>query len=231
MSEKNNDGTLISVSEKYEVKEAAERAIVYVAVSFQGSNKANVHERCIEVAKEIENQITAMLNKDSGPVTTYAAEQIQTWSTRPWNKDGEILPLVFHSSVTYIVTFSDFVKLASWIDEIAEVEGVNTNRIAWELSEEKRKQLLVDVRQDAVRNAKSKAQDYAQGLGLNISKVVHIGDQGMVKGSIKNNGYEGMAFGQTMARVGGANSDKESIIFKPEAIIVSVVVEGVFWAS
>ena len=167
---------------------------------------------------------------NDGPVSSYTAKQIQVWSRRPWNKDGEVLPLQYHSSITFVVEFNDFIKLASWIDDIAEVEGVSVNRISWDLTKVTREQLLTNSRQAAVQKTMQKAKDYALGLGVNITQVLEIADEGMIKSS-GNSSRGDYALGQTVARRAGTNEDNESIAFKPEPITVSIRIEGKFLAS
>ena len=227
MTNELNNGTIISVSEKFETQQVAQLAKVSVCIAFEGSNKKSVHEKTISIAKEVQGQIEALNN---GPVVSHVAEQVQVWSRRPWNKDGEVLPLQYHSSATFIVEFGDFIKLATWIDELAEVEGISINRITWDLTKETKEQLLTDSRQAAVQKTMQKAKDYALGLGVKVTQVLEIADEGMIKPTA-NSIRTDYALGQSLARNASGTNDKESIAFKPEAITVSIQVEGRFLAA
>ena len=72
-----------------------------------------VYER---VARDLENvkaSISPLAGADDAAVTWWSADQLRTWSNRPWNKDGRQLPLVHHVSVGVKVEFADFTALSA----------------------------------------------------------------------------------------------------------------------
>lgn len=106
---------------------------------------------------------------------------IRTWSNRPWNNEGKQLPLVHHASVGVEVKFRDFAALSRWVGQhVAEIEGFRVAQVKWTLTEKQRATLLADVRTHAVRDAVTRAQHYADALGLGAVAPVAIADAGML---------------------------------------------------
>ncbi len=59
--------------------------------------------------------IKALHHPKRGPVTWYALDQVRMGSHRPWDSDGEQLPLVHSAAVSMAVKFRDFDELARWV--------------------------------------------------------------------------------------------------------------------
>ena len=48
-----------------------------------------VYDRVARDLEAVRASVTPLKTGDHGPVTWWSAEQLRTWSNRPWNKDGE----------------------------------------------------------------------------------------------------------------------------------------------
>ena len=47
-----------------------------------------VYDRVARDLEAVKASVTPLKTGDHGPVTWWSAEQLRTWSNRPWNKDG-----------------------------------------------------------------------------------------------------------------------------------------------
>ena len=175
--------------------------------------------RDLEVVK---SSIGRLDDKENGAVTWWSADQLRTWSNRPWNKDGKQLPLVHHASVDLEVKFRDFSALSRWVGEhVANTEGFRVARVEWALTAKRREALEKDVRARAVLDAVRRAQQYADALGLGQIRPVAIADAGML-GTRPESGPQGALM--RAAAVGGA----PEVELAPEHIEVSAEVDARF---
>ncbi|HYZ68509.1 MAG TPA: SIMPL domain-containing protein, partial [Mycobacterium sp.] len=67
-----------------------------------------VYGRVARDLDAIKASVAPMDDPHNGPVTWWSADQLRTWSRRPWSKDGKQLPLVHHAAVSLEVQFRDF---------------------------------------------------------------------------------------------------------------------------
>ena len=115
----------------------------------------------------VQTSVAELKNGDDAAVTWWSAERLRTWSTRPWNQDGQQLPLVHHASVGIEVKFRDFAALSAWVGEhVTNTGGFHVTNIRWALTVKRRDELIRQVRERAVHDALERAQLYADALGL-----------------------------------------------------------------
>jgi uncharacterized protein len=213
--------TEITVRGSFAAFERPERGTVHATIAYEGPAMEPVYGRVARDLDAVKASI-APLDKDNGPVTWWSADQLRTWSNRPWNKDGKQLPLVHHAGVDFEVKFRDFSAVSRWVGEhVANTEGFRVTRVEWALTEKRREALQQDVRARAVRDAVTRAQEYADALGLGQIRPVAIADAGML-GARPESGPS-PAF-MRAAAVGGA-PDVELV---PEHIEVSAEVDARF---
>jgi uncharacterized protein YggE len=171
--------TEITVRGAYAAFQAPERGTVHATVSYEGPEMEPVYERVARDLEAVKASVVAL--EDAGSITWWSADRLRTWSNRPWNDEGKQLPLVHHGQVSVAVKFRDFAALSRWTGELtADVEGFRTSRIAWALTVKRREKLLKKVRAKAVRDAASRAQQYADALGIGKIRPVAIADAGML---------------------------------------------------
>jgi hypothetical protein len=173
--------TEITVRGSFTAFERPERGTVHATVGYEGAVMEPVYSRVARDLEAVKASIAPLENKDGGPVTWWSADQLRTWSRRPWNQDGKQLPLVHHASVDLEVKFRDFGALSRWVGQhIAEIEGFRVARIEWALTENRRETLDREVRTRAVRDAVTRAQAYADALGLGPIRPAAVADAGML---------------------------------------------------
>ena len=170
----------ITVRGSHHAKAAPERAKVRVRVARDGDDVEQVVGDVARLTEQVRSSLTALHDADAGPVVAWSSERVQTWSSRPWNQDGEQLPLVHHAQIGVDAEFADFTALGRWLSDLATVEGVAVDDVEWTLTDDHRAELLADVRSGAVADARAKAEGYARALGLDRLTVLAVADAGML---------------------------------------------------
>ncbi|WP_319450194.1 MULTISPECIES: SIMPL domain-containing protein [unclassified Mycobacterium] len=174
--------TEITVRGSYAAFQQPERGTAHVSISYEGADMEPVYERVATDLEAVKASVLPLLDGERGPVTWWSAEQLRTWSAHPWNSDGEQLPLVHHASVGVQVKFLDFQALSRWVGQhVADTEGFRLARVEWALTVKRRDELAKEVRTRAVHDAVTRAQQYADALGLGTVVPVAIADVGMFK--------------------------------------------------
>ena len=216
--------TEITVRGSYSAFQPPERGTVHATIAFEGPAMEPVYDRVARDLESVKASIIPMKSEDQGAVTWWSAEQLRTWSNRPWNKDGKQLPLLHHASVAVEVKFRDFAALSRWVGEhTANTEGFRVSSVQWALTVNRREALLKEVRTRAVQDAVRRAQQYADALGLGEIRPVAIADAGMLGANLNPEGGHGAAFLRATAAGGGA--DVELV---PEHIEVAAAVDARF---
>ena len=217
--------TEITVRGTFNAFQAPERGTVNATIAFEGPAMEPVYDRVARDLEAVKVSITPLKNGDDGPVTWWSAEQLRTWSNRPWNKEGMQLPVVHHASVGIQVKFRDFPALSRWVGQhVANTEGFRVSHIEWALTSKRRTELLRQVRTRAVEDAVIRAQQYADALGLGKIRPVAIADAGMLGASLRPDGGGGPAVMRSAAVMGAA----PDIELLPQGIEISAAVDARF---
>ena len=220
--------TDITVRGSFSAFRSPERATVHATISYEGPAMEPVYERVARDLEAVKATIAPLADPD-GAVTSWSAEQLRTWSNRPWNKDGRQLPLVHHVSVGVTVEFGDFTALSAWVGgHVASTEGFRVTNVEWTLTRAHREDLVLEVRNGAVQDAVTRAQQYADALGLGVIRPVAVADAGMLAGTSSSTGGPGGPQLRAMAGIGGAAPEVELM---PQDIEVSVQVDARFVAG
>jgi uncharacterized protein len=217
--------TEITVRGTFSTFQAPERATVHATIAFEGPSMQPVYDRVAGDLESLKATVIPLKTGDHGPVTWWSAQQLRTWSNRPWNSDGVQLPLVHHASVGLEVKFRDFASLSRWVgNHVANTEGFRVSRIEWALTSKRRRELQRQVRTRAVEDAVVKAREYAEALGLGEIRPIAIADAGMLGSNLRPES----GAGPTYMRVGASPGDAADIELIPEHIEVSAAVDARF---
>ena len=202
----------------------AERATVTVSISFDGPHRNPVFASATEALDAVRETVTPLYDAQRGPITHWSADTVRVWSERPWNTEGKQLDPVHHAALDLTAKFKDFEALATWIEQVVVIDGVNVSGIAWSLTEASHTSATTEVRSRAVKDAVAKASVYAQSIGLGSVTATAIADPGML-----GDGPSGppMAMDRMMAKFSDGGSSLE---LKPEQIEVSASVDARFVA-
>jgi hypothetical protein len=215
--------TEITVRGAFSAFRPAERGTVHTTVAYEGPEMEPVYDRVATDLAVLKSSIVALEERDA--ITWWSADQLRTWSNRPWNDEGKQLPLVHHAAVGVEVKFRDFAALSQWVGQhVAAMEGFGVSRVLWALTAKQRETLLADVRTRAVRDAVTRAQQYADALDLGTIAPVAIADAGML--NTRPDGESQAAFLRAAAPGGGPVAE-----LVPKHIEVSATVDARFVAG
>jgi hypothetical protein len=220
--------TEITVRGSFSAFQQPERGTVHASIGYEGPEMQWVYDRVARDLESVKESVVRLQDGDRGAVTWWSAQQLRTWSTRPWNDDGVQLPLVHHATVSVDVKFRDFVALSQWVGEhVSDTEGFSLSYVNWALTERSRDELVKDVRTKAVQDAATRAQLYADALGLGAVSPVAIADAGMLGAQALSDGG-GIGYLQAAGAPPGGGPDVELV---PEDITVSATIDGRFVAG
>ena len=219
--------TIITVQGRFSSFSPPERATVRLSVGFEGADRESVFSETVAVSSTVRSLVSALHSPAEGPITWWSSENIQVWSTRPWNQDGAQLPSVFHSRVAFSVKFSDFAAMASWIERVAVLDGLTVGDISWALTEARKTAVIAEVRSRAVKDAVAKASVYAQSIGLGSVRALALADPGMLGDRVGASDDGGIHPMSQMMATGAA----PELSLTPEDIQVDAVVDARFVAS
>ena len=218
--------TIITVQGEYELTHPAERGIVRLTVGYEGEQRDEALALTTQRHSSLVAELRELHNPQSGPVTSWASDQLRVWGDRPWNQDGRRLAPVYHAEVGIEATFSEPTALSDWLSVVSMLDGVAIQGVTWTLTEAKRQSITPEARRRAVENAVAKATVYATSLGLSGVRPLALSDPGMLG--------DGPAPGQPVplaARAMSTDFGGATLALKPEDITVAVQVHARVAAS
>jgi uncharacterized protein len=216
---------LIKVRGSHTVEVPPERGVVSAEVRFDGASPEPVMERLQRGLHGVRAELERL--EQEGAIERFFVQRVRTSAERPWHRDGKRLPLVHRASVGLAVEFIDFTALATWVGRTAGDEGLRVHHVSWQLTKDSRLKVERDVRQEAVRQAKVRAQDYADALDLGPVAVRSINDVGVSREET----YALAAMARQAvpeAEFADAAAAAPDLAFDPEDISVFAEVEAAF---
>lgn len=225
--------TVITVQGRHVARHPAERAVVRLGVSFDGSARDAVFAQANAAAEALRDGIQSLHNATAGPVVTWSSDSVQVWGDRPWNQDGKQLPLVFHARIGFTAEFDDFDALSRFLEQQAAADGVAISWVEWKLTDGRKDVATTEVRALAVADATRKAETYAHAVGLTTVRPVAIADPGMLGDQVgaSGGGFEFTAAAPRMMKASMDAGGGPELSLKPEEIEIAVVVDARFTAS
>lgn len=157
----------------------AERGTVRVEIRLESEDLARTLAAVTEGQRKLVALIASLHNPRSGPVTWYSIDQISTYSWTPRDRDQHAHAPLHRVSVTAEVKFSDFAALSHWVREAVGISGFVVVWVDWALTAQRREAVEAKTRQRAVLEARDRAQNYADALGLGTVRVRSLSDAGL----------------------------------------------------
>ncbi|GAA2221200.1 SIMPL domain-containing protein [Promicromonospora sukumoe] len=177
--------TRIAVEGQAKRTSPAERGTVNLHVAFSGTLRNDVVER-------VARTHTILVDQAKAHVASGAAEKWDSASVHSYVYDDRVKDSGsggkqrirrFRASARLSVTFSDFEVLSTWLADIMDVEGVEIDWLNWTLTDETRKALQAEARVEAAGETVTRAQSYADALGLGPVAPVAIYEAGLRGGN------------------------------------------------
>jgi len=170
----NGEGnSTISVSGTGIIKTEPNQAKVYLGVETQSGN---VTEALEENSLKMQSIIKAIkklgIPKDSIETTYFSVYPI-----RDYEKSGEDI-IGYRASNEITVELQDLDKIGAVIEEAMNAGANKVRRIEFGLTEDKRRELKNEALKEACKDARTKADAIASGLGLRITRIATAKESG-----------------------------------------------------
>lgn len=149
-----------------------ETATVHAAVTLDGAEPTHVKNHVAQTVHGVREGLERLQWR--GALEGFWIDQLQVSAHRPWNDQGEQLPLVHTATVAIRAAFTNFNELGAWVLS----SGLTVHGIEWELTPVTRGRVERETRQAALHDAVVRAQDYADTLTLGTVRVRTIRDPG-----------------------------------------------------
>ncbi|SDE23156.1 SIMPL domain-containing protein [Rhodococcus tukisamuensis] len=213
------------------------RCTVMLRVAFDGATHEEAADPAAETVAGLTKMITALHEDKAGPVVRWTMDQVHHSRRRPYHRDGKKRPWNYQSTATLTATFRDHQAVAVFVDDAADLEGVDVGRLRWTMTKKARAKRLAQVRDLAVQDALAKARGYTMSLGCTTIHVVALADPGML--GIRNQPDRGRPPARHYATdmVGDAPESLDSAderpvtALEPERLVIRADVEARFEAS
>ncbi|MEI7056176.1 SIMPL domain-containing protein [Nocardioides sp. CCNWLW239] len=210
---------LIKVRGSHSVEVPPEIGVVHAEVATAGATPEAAMERLQQDVRRLRADLERLSRDDV--VDRFVLQRARTWVTEhpapPEHTADEWLSVVQRASIGLRVEFTDFEGMAAWVGHSPVAYGVGVNGTSWRLTKETRLSTERAVRREAVRQAKVRAQDYADALDLGPVSVRSINDVGVSR----DVAYASMPVGADMEMA-------PDLAFSPDDITVYAEVEAEF---
>ncbi len=215
---------IITVRGQHEQRVSPERAIAHVSAVADGPDRGTVVERVAALAFPVREDLSARTS--AGTVAEWSSQRVSVWADRPWNNEGVQLDLVHHASVELTATFTDFMVLSDWLNDIAATDGLQVGPVEWHLTPDTRSRVEREVATAAVAIAVERAQAYAAAIGVGTVSPREIADVGLLSDS-----PEAAAPRMNVkAAMAMDSAGPGAVDFQPDDIVVTAAVEARFTA-
>ncbi|MGZ9825467.1 SIMPL domain-containing protein [Tsukamurella ocularis] len=227
-----------TVRGRHEVAVPAERATIHLTVRHVGPRKKRIFEATAAGTEQLTTELRYLHHPDSGPVTDWTASDLEVGAHQRWTNEGDRLDDEHYASMRITAEFSDFDALNRFTGAIAQVDGGAIDRTRWSITEASLAAAEADARAGAARDARDRAQVYADALGLGPVRAVSIAEPGLLRSSSPRSplgGAPGAPDGDAgeilPAPLGAEPAPRRYIEQTPEDISVAASVEARFVAD
>ncbi|CAG8895837.1 unnamed protein product [Penicillium egyptiacum] len=155
-----------------------ERAALRFIVKANGKTRESVSKEVTETSNEINRLFKDLAPKtetgetiQGSPVTSFSSTSLRTWSEVPSDKSGKPLPTKYHATLSLNALFQDFTKLSEVVGKLFSYPNIEIQFLDWCLTEATQNALSSESREEAMRDAVRKANDYARVIGREVVAV------------------------------------------------------------
>lgn len=248
----------LTVSGTSEIPLLAERAIINVAVSSDGLDKAKVSNDIISAARQIESMLRELSPDDDTPAvkaaaplahwsktslsaTSYVPPSKHNWSnaahfgaplhpTMITNDDDEEPARRYRGNIKFDIRFKDFKALGSFGTKISSIEHVEVSNITWSLTDATEAKYRTQLRRDAAKDALTKARDYCDVLGCVKLRPVELHDNQSYHMPHMRQG-RALQMQSAMAAADPGQEQMEELEFTPQEIKMTMEISIKFHAD
>ncbi|TWS18708.1 SIMPL domain-containing protein [Tsukamurella asaccharolytica] len=230
-----------TVRGRHEVAVPAERATIHIIIRHIGPEKREIFEATAADTEQLTTELRYLHHPETGPVTDWTASDLELGAHARWTKDGERLDDEHYARIRIAAEFSDFEELNRFTGAVAALDGGAIDHTHWSITDASRDAAEQEVRAGAARDARDRAQVYADALGLGSVRAVSVAEPGLLQAASPRSPLgapHGAPDGDAAAfapdpdsSVTGAPPPRPSIAQTPEDITVAASVEARFVAD
>lgn len=228
-----------TVRGRHEVAVPAERATIHLTIRHVGADKRRIFDDTAAAAEQVGTELRYLHHPDTGPVTDWTASDLELGAHQRWTKHGDRLDDEHYASIRISAEFSDFDALNRFTGAIAQVDGGAIDRTRWSITEASLAEAEREARAGAARDARERAQVYADALLLGTVRAVSLAEPGLLRTSSPTSALGGPPGGPAGGDAGGAlpaplgaePAPRRYIEQTPEDTKVSAAVEARFVAE
>lgn len=165
------------------IPKVAERALLNISVSTSGDNKLWVSDQVITATKHLESLLGEYCPandseeaKQSAALAHWSKTSLTATSHIPGDKDGNDRPRKYMASVAFDIRFRDFSKLGTFGSQLSRLPHIEVKNVNWMLLTATESSFRAQLREEAVRDALQKAEDYARVLGFTSVRPIELGE-------------------------------------------------------
>ena len=218
----------ITVSGTHKMALKPERATVHFSAGFEDDEPGRVLALTTGLVTELTGEITELKGAQPSPVTWYAVLPVKTRSWRPYNNQGNILPMRYSAVAELHVKFADFQALSQYVSRIGGRPGVTLGWVEWALTEATKQNIQAKVLAGAVANARERALTIARAAGASDVVPLEVADPGLLRGLSGAGGGPVPVMAARKAADSGSGGQPDFIQLAPEDIETQATVHARF---
>jgi uncharacterized protein len=160
-----------------------ERGTARLDVGCEGGDLAEVVNASTRLVNALNDHLDQLRTGVTGFVTWHAVSPLGTRSWRPFNNQGNVLPMRHAANAHIQAKFRDFAALARFAADWGARDGVRLSHVEWTVTEQRRAELESAILAGAVRDARRRAVIIARAAGAEGVEVVEVADPGLLSGT------------------------------------------------
>ncbi len=167
--------TAITTSGQAKQVFAADQATVYIQLNLENKN----HKDVASEATKLHNTFADTLRElaEASKLTKLTISQLSVRSQERWHEKKPEKFFVANSSFSFSMT--DFKALEELLGKVSQTEGLSESSLNWGLSDEQISKVLPEIQREALRNAISKAENFAKELGAKSVRILAVYEPGI----------------------------------------------------
>jgi uncharacterized protein len=192
-----------------------DRVLVTATVESEGGSRDEAYSATAELAKQVDE----VLARHDGAIDRASTAALVVHPKTRWRK-GEAVRTGWQASRTTVLDVVDFARLGDLIAELAAA-GAAISGESWRL--DPTNPAHGEARRLAADDARRRAHEYAEALGLTVQAVTWVAEPGLRKGD-SGGGWHPVARNIAYSPTAGGE-DAEIIDVAPDEMVVSAAVE------
>ncbi len=165
-------GQPLIVQGQGKVAVAPDIAKVSLGIEETGSSLRAVQDSVNKKSKSLTDELKKLGIKEGNIKTTsYNLYPEYDYQGRPPRVTG------FRVSITYEVKIPDFDKVNDVLVKATEIGANSIGNVSFEVNDKTKKEKLQEAREEAIKEAKDKAEGLAKAAGITLGEIVNISEQ------------------------------------------------------